>query len=190
MRWTIVLLLVTTAATAAEQAAPQRETVDARVAEGRGFAAQLGMGLKTALSGAIADDGPLGAIDVCRIEAPASAADVSRPGVRVGRTALRVRNPANAPDREARAVLEEFARRLAAGEPADTLEDLRTTPRGSRYMKAIVTQPMCTTCHGVAVAPALKQATLERYPADQALGFEAGSLRGAFIVEWTDAAGK
>lgn len=187
MRWPLALLAAAFAAGAAEKGSPRLETVDTRVAEGREFAARLGSGLKTALTSAIADDGPIGAIDVCRTEAPAIAAEVSRPGVVAGRTALRVRNPANAPDADEREVLEEFARRLAAGEKPDDIEDFRATSRGSRYMKAIVTQPMCTTCHGVAVAPELRKTILDRYPEDQAIGFEPGSLRGAFVVKWSDA---
>lgn len=187
MRWPLLLLFaVGIASAAADQAPPKLETVDARVAEGRDFSAQLGAELKAALTAAIADDGPLGAIDVCRIEAPAIAARVARPGVVAGRTALRVRNPANAADAGERAVLEDFARRLAAGEKAETIEDFRATEHGSRYMRAIVTQPMCTTCHGVAIAPELKRVIMERYPEDQATGFDAGSLRGAFVVEWSE----
>lgn len=188
MRWPFLLLFGAGIAGAADQAPPKLETVDARVAEGRDFSAQLGGELKAALSAAIADDGPLGAIDVCRVEAPAIAARVSRPGVVAGRTALRVRNPANAPDAGERAVLEDFARRLAAGEKVETIEDFRATAHGSRYMRAIVTQPMCTTCHGVVIAPDLQRAISRRYPEDQAVGFEPGSLRGAFVVEWQDAA--
>ena len=187
MRWPLALLATAFAAAAAEQGSPRLETVDARVAEGREFAARLGGGLKAALTSAIADDGPIGAIDVCRTEAPAIAGEVSRPGVVAGRTALRVRNPANAADADERAILEEFTRRLAAGESPDGIEDFRATSGGSRYMKAIVTQPMCTTCHGVAVAPELAKAILDRYPGDRAIGFEPGSLRGAFVVEWRDA---
>lgn len=187
MRWPLLLALATGLAAAGPPVRPI-ETVDVRVAEGREFAARLGGELKVALTSAIADDGPLGAIDVCRTEAPAIAADVSHPGVTVGRTALRVRNPANAADADARAVLEDFARRLAAGERPETVEDFRATAHGTRYMRAIVTQPMCTTCHGAAIAPELQRAIRERYPNDQAVGFEPGSLRGAFVVEWPEAA--
>lgn len=46
--------------------------------------------------------------------APAMAERLSRAsGAEVGRTALRVRNPANAPDAHERAVLERFVRQLA-----------------------------------------------------------------------------
>lgn len=186
MRWPLLLLFATAVAGAADRAPPTLETVDARVAEGRDFSAQLGAELKTALTAAIADDGPTGAIDVCRIEAPAIADRVSRPGVNAGRTALRVRNPANAADAGEREVLEDFARRLAASESPETIEDFRATKYGSRYMRAIVTLPMCTTCHGVAIAPELKRVIMDRYPEDQATGFDAGSLRGAFVVEWKE----
>lgn len=52
------------------------------------------------------------------------------------------------------------------------------------YMRAIVMQPQCLACHGSAVAKPLKQAIAEKYPNDQATGFEVGDLRGAFLIKW------
>ena len=65
----------------------------------RQLALQLGSELKGELGKAMAAGGPVAAISVCRERAPAIAARLSREsGAAVGRTALRVRNPANAPD--------------------------------------------------------------------------------------------
>jgi hypothetical protein len=56
--------------------------------------------------------------------------------------------------------------------------------RSMRYMKAIpmVAAP-CAACHGTAIAPDLLQTIRELYPADEAVGFKAGDIRGAFTIE-------
>ena len=52
-----------------------------------------------------------------------------------------------------------------------------------RFMKAIPTQPVCLTCHGGDSVPAEVEAKLRQYyPDDQARGFKAGDLRGAFTL--------
>ncbi|MDE0371530.1 MAG: DUF3365 domain-containing protein [Rhodospirillales bacterium] len=158
---------------------------DERLALSRDAAAQLGQQLSAALLTALGTDGPVEAIGVCSVEASPIAARLSeQAGARVGRTALRIRNPENAPDDAAREVMEAFARDLAADAAAPP-EHFETRPDGSaRYMSAIVAQPLCVTCHGTEIAPEVSAAIAEHYPADQATGFAVGELRGAFIVEW------
>lgn len=159
---------------------------DAKVADGRARAQALGQQLQQRLQSALREGGPVHALGVCQLDAPGIAERAGAPGVKVGRTALKVRNPANAADAEAARVLRDFAQRLAAGEEPAGLESLRRSGGHTRYMKVIVTQSMCETCHGAQLAQDVQAALDERYPADQATGFAAGSLRGAFIVEWED----
>ena len=158
---------------------------DERLALSRDAAAQLGQELSAALLTALGTDGPVEAIGVCSVEASPIAARLSeQAGARVGRTALRIRNPENAPDEMARDVMAAFARDLAAGATAPP-EHFETRPDGSaRYMSAIVAQPLCITCHGSEIAPEVATAIAGHYPSDQATGFAVGDLRGAFIVEW------
>jgi hypothetical protein len=105
--------------------------------------------------------------------------------VTVSRTALKVRNPGNAPRPWQRAGLESFQKRLADGTRPEALEFFETQPDGSaRYLKAIVTAPLCTVCHGEIIAPDIQRTLKEHYPQDQATGFKAGDLRGAFSIEW------
>lgn len=146
------------------------------------FQQQLGDRLKSA----IAEGGPLAAIEVCAQVAPEIAAQASADaGARVGRTALRVRNPDNAPDADAAQVLQAFAERLAAGESMP-IEHLGAAPDGgARYMRAIILQPLCATCHGATLAPAVADAVGARYPEDRAIGFDVGELRGAFVIDWS-----
>jgi hypothetical protein len=157
--------------------------------QSRQLAMQLGGELKAELGKAIAAGGPIAAINVCYLRAPEIAAQLSlASGARVGRTALRVRNPSNAPDELERAVLEQFAADLGAGPIDRPLEALFEIRRGDaverRYMRAIPTDALCLTCHGESIAPELAAVIARDYPRDQATGFRLGQLRGAFSVVW------
>jgi len=170
--------------TAAEPA-PETAWMD----QSRQLAMQLGGQLKGELSKAIADGGPIAAINVCYMRAPEIAAQLSQAsGARVGRTALRVRNPSNAPDELERVVLEQFATDLGSGPIDRPLEAMFEIRRGDaverHYMRAIPTDALCLTCHGETVAPELAAAIARNYPGDQATGFKLGQLRGAFSVVW------
>lgn len=71
----------------------------AAVERSRAAADQLFVRLSGELSAAIQAGGPRAAIGVCRDRAPAIAAEIeAETGVDIERTALRVRNPRNAPD--------------------------------------------------------------------------------------------
>ena len=162
------------------------------IEQSRQLAQQLGSELKGELGRAIKEGGPVAAVSVCKIRAPEIAARLSaESGAVVGRTALRVRNPANAPDDLQRAVLEQFSGELASGKFEGPLEAAFEINRGGqverRYMRAIPTEALCLTCHGTAIAPDLAAVIERDYPADQATGFEQGQLRGAFSVAWPSA---
>jgi hypothetical protein len=159
------------------------------VEQSRQLATQLGGQLKGELSKAIAEGGPVAAINVCYLRAPEIAAQLSQAsGARVGRTALRVRNPSNAPDELERSVLEQFSADVGSGPVDRPLEAVFEIRRGDaverRYMRAIPTDALCLTCHGKVLAPELAAAIARDYPKDQATGFEQGQLRGAFSVVW------
>jgi Protein of unknown function (DUF3365) len=173
--------IATTAAWAAEPDSAQ-------VGQARLVVKELRENLKSQLIAAINAGGPIAAIGVCKTIAPAIAdkAGLVR-GLKVGRTALRVRNPANAPDTWERGVLEDFAAQIKAGADPAKLEHAETVTDASgaatfRYMKAIpMAAEPCLTCHG-APEPSLKAEITRLYPQDQATGFKPGDLRGAFTV--------
>ena len=185
----IVLSLVPTASPAAEPVASPEW-----VERSRALVAGFGGELKSELTGAIERGGPVAAIAVCKDRAPAIAARLSeQSGARVSRTALRVRNPANAPDALQRAVLEQFAEQMsaapgaataAAGPPEAVFEIKGAAGIERRYMRAIPTDALCLTCHGPTLSPELAAAIRRDYPADAATGFAQGELRGAFSVIW------
>jgi len=156
------------------------------VMDARAAAGSLAGALMPALQKALIEDGPEHAVRVCRQKAPELAGGVSSSSLRIGRTALRVRNPANTADAWEREVLDDFQRRIEAGEDPASMESWRVAEDGTgRWMKAIPTAPLCTTCHGTDLDPELARTLQTLYPKDQATGFEVGDLRGAFTTTVT-----
>lgn len=188
-----IAIVLVTGAIAWWDSGPARagETSDASLQRARAAIKELGEGLKGQLAEAIKAGGPQSAIAVCRTAAPQLAADASeKHGLSVRRTALKVRNPDNAPDAWERKVLEDFLKRAAAGEDMAKLEHSEPVTENGlqiiRYMKAIpMTAEPCSTCHGTAIEPGLKAQIEQLYPADQATGFNPGEVRGAFTVRIT-----
>ena len=157
----------------------------------RALADQLMSELKAELGKAMQQGGPVAAVAVCKSRAPEIAARLSASsGADVGRTALRLRNPANAPDDLERAVMQGFAAGLSSASPAATVppeaifESRSARGIERRYLRAIVMEPVCLACHGATLAPEIAAAIAREYPQDTATGFETGQLRGAVTVRW------
>jgi len=131
---------------------------------------------------AVAAGGPIQAVEACRQLAPGIAQQHSVAPWKVGRTALRLRNPDNRPDAWEQAVLEDFQRRSQAGESVASLSRAEVVDGEFRYMRAIATGEPCLACHGSTIKPELVQLLDHHYPQDQARGFAAGELRGAFTL--------
>ncbi|MBE7374808.1 Tll0287-like domain-containing protein [Pseudomonas lopnurensis] len=134
---------------------------------------------------AMADGGPARAVEACQLLAPGIADQHSKAPWQIGRTALKVRNPDNAPDAWERAVLGQFAERAAAGEPLEKLAHGEIVGAEYRYMQAIGTAEACLGCHGENLEPELLGLLDQRYPQDRARGFREGDLRGAFTLSRT-----
>jgi hypothetical protein len=132
--------------------------------------------LLAALTQALAQ-GPEAAIDACRVEAPRIAERIAAKGVAVGRTSHRLRNPKNAPEPWMLPLLDQL--RSAPPEPG-AWRSVDLVERGSGYVEPIYLQPLCASCHGEAVEPALLEQIRALYPSDQAVGFRVGELRGLF----------
>jgi Protein of unknown function (DUF3365) len=144
--------------------------------------------LKFRIAEAIKTGGIKGAIGSCKSLAPelnSAVGDASN--LEIARTALRLRNPDNAPDTWEMTNLESFLKQLNAGGDHKTMEiyDVLTTKEGQRlfrYMKPIVTGELCLGCHGAAMPQEIKLEIARNYPEDKATGFNLGELRGAFTV--------
>jgi hypothetical protein len=153
--------------------------------QSRATAARFMKTLKGELMQAMQAGGPVNAIAVCNKRAPAIAAELGAlRGWEVGRTSLKLRNPANAPDEWERRVLERFEQRKQAGEDPAKLEYYEVVEQDGqpvfRYMKAIPTTELCLACHGAKLDSAVTAKLNELYPRDQARGYQVGDIRGAF----------
>ena len=124
-------------------------------------------------------EGAVEAVGVCRLEAPKIALAYSREGVRVGRTSHRLRNRANAAPAWVQPILDEYRKDASSRSPRDVM-----LPNGRvGYTEPIVAKPLCLTCHGQSLDPAVAARIEELYPDDRAVGFAAGDLRGVFWAE-------
>lgn len=142
------------------------------------------------LKAALKEVGPAGAIAVCQERAPKIAADVSaQRGVKLRRVTFKSRNPKSVPDAWETRVLQDFEQRLARGETAASLEYGEVVKEGDvktfRYMKGLVVQEVCMTCHGTreTIPDAVKAKLAELYPNDQATGYLPNMLRGAVSLK-------
>lgn len=177
----VMPLLIITGHAAAET------TETERAAQSRMLVKDFAKTLKGELVKAMKSGGPAAAVSVCHAAAPEIAAEKSAAtGWRVARTALKLRNPKNAPDDWERTVLEAFLAKAKQGADLSKLEHYETVSQGGkrmfRYMKAIPVGKPCLICHGSAVKAELVQSIKEHYPDDNATGFKLGELRGAFTI--------
>jgi hypothetical protein len=148
---------------------------------------ELGNELRGILISEIEKGGYPGAVKVCATVAQEISRDFSeRTGHSVRRVSLRYRNPENRPDPYEEAKLQEMAQlktddRLPE-EMFEVIED--EGDRHLRYLRPIVTAPLCVNCHGPreAMAPDVAAVIAENYPEDRAVGFQSGDLRGAISV--------
>ncbi len=155
--------------------------------EAQALIQQFASTLKTELVSAMKAGGPTNGIAVCKEKAPAIAETLSETSEWVvGRTSLKTRNPDNAPDAWETRILEQFDSLKAAGNPVAGMsyaEVVKTDGQETyRYMKAIPTEGVCLTCHGTDLDPELATTIDEAYPEDQARGYSAGDIRGAFTL--------
>lgn len=156
-----------------------------RLEQSRQLTATFGAKLQAELKQALEAGGPVGGVEVCKDRAPQIASELSRQsGAKVGRTSLRFRNPANAPEAWQSAVLQEFDQAVARASD-EPLEYFEEDGNGTvRYMAAIRTGAVCLVCHGPALGDALDAELTRDYPHDRARGYALGDVRGAFSVTW------
>ena len=153
----------------------EREAASARAREA---VEKLRTGLGRELAAALKKGGPPAAIAVCAERAPAIAAELGDPTLRIGRTSHKLRNPRNAPPSWVAPLLAEYEKN-----PALTASERLIGPGRIGYLEPIRTAAPCLACHGQALDASVEEALAKRYPNDRATGFAAGDLRGLFWVE-------
>jgi hypothetical protein len=102
------------------------------------------------------------------------------------RTALGVRNPANAPDDWERRQMETFNFLMDAGLDPSTFEAAEIVQEGDqkvfRWLRPAQMTEACLVCHGEAMDERIKLLLLQEYPLDEASGYSENQLGGAFSV--------
>lgn len=158
--------------------------VEGALVRARATADRLGQRLIAELGAQLAGGGAAAAIDVCSEIAPAAAAELSREGIEVRRTSLRVRNPANAAGEWERAWLLRLEETVVRGEQPGEVHEVDEATGELRYLRPIVVGAVCLQCHGTVeqMDPEVRRRIAERYPEDRATCFSTGDLRGAFSV--------
>lgn len=141
------------------------------------------------LKAAMGAGGPVAAISVCKDKAPRIAAEASaRTGMHITRVSGKNRNPAAVPDAWEAQAIAGLEKRLAAGEKAENLETYAVVDGANgktfRYAKALVTQPVCLSCHGApeSIPDSVRVKLAEEYPGDKATGYAAGTVRGIISI--------
>jgi len=145
---------------------------------------KFGGTLKPQLQDAMKGAGPIHAISVCSVAAPAIAQKLSKDtGWTVNRVSLKARNNKTAiPDAWEKKVLEQFDQRQAAGESAEKMAFAEIVDGKYRFMKAQGVEKVCLNCHAAEIKPEVEAALKQHYPEDMARGYSEGQIRGAFSV--------
>lgn len=167
----------------------EAETSDeAYIAESRATVLALKNNLSQELRTAIQNEGVPAAIEVCQSVASPITDNVTAedPKISIARTALRYRNPTNAPDEASAAIMQDWTRRNETGGPAPAPVVTRGDQSVIVHHPIMLQEAACLMCHGDpdTIAPEVTQALQTLYPDDAATGFEIGDLRGAFRVEF------
>lgn len=175
-------------ATSAGPSLAATDEIESRTRASKAVIKEFSGDLKGELVAALEAGGPVSAISMCTAKAPDIAETHSMAtGWRVGRTSLKVRNPANAPDEWEARVLMDFEVRKANGEDPAMIDFAQIVEAAGkkefRYMKAIPTaEKPCLACHGANLDPEVAAEIDALYPTDEARGYSAGDLRGAFTI--------
>ena len=160
--------------------------------ESRDAAAAMLKELGGKLQAAMKDGGPVQALSVCTVEAPAIAQRISEEEkITIRRVSAKPRNPTlGVPNDWQTLAMKQFEEGLARGDKPADMEFVEAVKAGGgsrmelRFAKPIVMQPQCTTCHGAPeqISPEVKAKLNELYPNDKATGYKPGELRGAIVI--------
>ena len=196
----LTLLVVTTCVLGAssENDSPRwRNASDPDVAEAVADAKNslqiLVQNLSTALTNAVEQGGPRQGIATCQLQAlpltQQSTLDSPSRVTGIKRTSLKLRNPANAPDRAEQVALNHVALMIADGEfpPALLVQEIPATRNHAgeiRIYKPLTVATQCLACHGdpATFSSELTATLAQRYPHDAAQGYAEGDWRGLIRV--------
>lgn len=154
------------------------------ISKGQKISGELIKTLGGELMQAIEEDGLINAIEVCQMKAiPLTASVGNKNGGRVRRTSHKVRNPGNRADDLDLKVIETYLA-AKAGEAPEPVIQIQNSQ--IRYYHPLMMQDICVKCHGPAgsLDAELAEVLAQRYPNDQAVGFQRGDLRGVIRIDF------
>jgi hypothetical protein len=110
-------------------------------------------------------------------------------GIYIKRVSLKNRNSNNFPDDFEKRILNQFGQLHQNNELNNETEFVEIVTEGDynylRYMKPIIVQAECLSCHGsqTDIMPDVKNLIAQNYPGDKAIGYKMGDLRGAVSIK-------
>lgn len=130
--------------------------------------------------------GPMDALNFCSQEAYSLTESVNTKlpeGVSVKRVSLLTRNPANQPTKDEQIVLNKLQTLQTEGKllPKEMIEKVDKDTY-KYYKPLVIDNPVCLKCHGDVQDEKLKKEIELRYPADKAMGYKMGDIRGAVVT--------
>ena len=140
------------------------------------------------LMGAIQDEGTLGALAFCNIEAyPLTDSMATVHNAEIRRVSDRPRNPDNKANEKQLAYIDHFKRKIASGEQYEPIVE---NEHGIISFHApIVTKAMCLQCHGKPeeqIQPLTMLKLQDLYPEDKAIGYDVDQVRGIWSIHFDE----
>jgi hypothetical protein len=187
-----VFLILSSVATGQTSRKSARDTTGSAIALSRSRAAaeDLLSTLKGVLSEHMTSGGPVRAITACSDTAQVLTEQVEhRHRLSIRRVSEKWRNGLDEPDPYERNVLRRFEVLSQEDDLGPATEYTQITLDDSirvfRYMRPIVIQPVCLSCHGPIdrLHPEVLRVLEERYPDDIAVDYKDGDMRGAVTVK-------
>lgn len=150
----------------------------------------LGKSLKKELSSAIKTGGLTAGVQQCNVSAPSleSALITSELAqgeiIVIGRRSLKTRNNNNRPSAWQRQALETFDAQQKQGEDVKAKYRIinHNNKKAIEFISPIATAGLCLNCHGENITPKVSQEINHLYPEDKAVGYQAGDIRGGFVL--------
>lgn len=147
----------------------------------------LGKTLKTQLKEKLhLDSNGTAAITFCSTQAQnitQQVNDILPPHVKVRRTSLDLRSPANIADATDINMMNRYKTTLEKHPKAVMIPTRVRVGETTRIYKPLLVGAVCLQCHGENISPAIATMIKERYPADRAIGMKLGDFRGVIVAE-------
>jgi Protein of unknown function (DUF3365) len=162
------------------------EEKEAFIKKGKGIALETFNTLSSELGKAIQEGGVAKAVKTCNIAAYPLVDSLSKVhNTTIRRTSLKIRNPKNKPSHEESKVLNSYEK---AFQSREKLKPKVVEVNGMvSFYAPIIAKPLCLNCHGKVGETLKKEDNVlikTLYPQDQAIGYEAGNLRGIWSIQF------